>query len=277
MELPPPHARLVEAARRWAEAEPRVRALLLGGSLGRGEGDELSDVDLFIVAQPRRLAELWAERRAIAERLGRVLGVFRDLPSADPMLAIALYDGPLKVDLFFREEAVEDSPWVREGVTPLVDKNGTVRRGPEPKREAPLDEHHADVAELDAHAWDFALWLWTKLHRGESWLVYTRLATFLETIVLAAWSEAVAGAGWRGALGAGRRLPTDVLDRIGRALPRSADPEELLRALRAQASLYAAARSELLRDRRPADVSDELMRQVLERIASDPLLEAVRR
>lgn len=40
--------RLVEKA----EADERVRAVLLGGSLGRGDGDEFSDVDVMMVIAP---------------------------------------------------------------------------------------------------------------------------------------------------------------------------------------------------------------------------------
>jgi len=47
------HDALVAAAREWAAADERVRALLLKGSLGRGEGDERSDLDLVIVTRPR--------------------------------------------------------------------------------------------------------------------------------------------------------------------------------------------------------------------------------
>jgi len=171
----PRHAALIEAAKTWAQRDDRVRALVLRGSLGRGEGDELSDVDLVIVAEPGRWDELWRSRRAVAERFGRVLGLFRELASADPTLAIAIYDGPLKVDLFFHEGALRESRRDAEGVTVPFRRDGAV---PPPSRRelsrAPLqapsgfDEHHADLDEFDAHAWDFALWLWTKLQRAET-------------------------------------------------------------------------------------------------------------
>ena len=242
-----------------------MRALLLTGSLGRGEGDELSDLDLVIVAEPGQFDELWAERRAIAEKLGRVLGLFRDLPSADPSLAIAIYDGPLKADLFFREGAVDDSPWLADGFTVLVDKAGGSATPPPAEVERRFDAFHADLVEFDAHAWDFALWLWTKLRRNEPWLVYARLAVFLETIVLTAWSDVATGQPWRGATGAQRRLPPEVSTRLQEALPRSAEASELLRALRAQVSLYAEARAELAR-REGTELSPELMAQIRHRI-----------
>ncbi len=47
---------LIERIRTKLAAEPRVAALWLGGSLGRGEGDELSDVDLVVVVDRATIA-----------------------------------------------------------------------------------------------------------------------------------------------------------------------------------------------------------------------------
>ncbi|MDQ4047927.1 MAG: nucleotidyltransferase domain-containing protein, partial [Actinomycetota bacterium] len=95
---------LIAAATAWAEADGRVRALLLKGSLGRGEGDERSDLDLVIVTLPGRLDQLWSERRRAAERLGRWLGGFDEVPWQAPNTFIGFYDGPVKVDFFYQEE-----------------------------------------------------------------------------------------------------------------------------------------------------------------------------
>ena len=37
---------IVQAGVRWAESDERVRALLLKGSLARGDADERSDIDM---------------------------------------------------------------------------------------------------------------------------------------------------------------------------------------------------------------------------------------
>jgi predicted nucleotidyltransferase len=65
---------IVEAGVRWAERDPRVRALLLKGSLARGDADERSDVDFVVVAQPGLLQELWAARHTIADRFSGCSG-----------------------------------------------------------------------------------------------------------------------------------------------------------------------------------------------------------
>jgi predicted nucleotidyltransferase len=236
--------------------------------LGRGAGDEGSDLDLVIVAQPGRRDELWAERRAIAERLGRPLGLFRDIANwRPPDLAVALYDGPLKVDLFFADGEVEPSPWLRDGFEVLVDKDEVARRLRARLDELPpqvLDDLHEDLAELDSHAWDFALWLDRKLELGELWVVRLGLPLFAELIVLTAWN-ALAGEAWRGPIGLAQRVEPALLERLDDALPCSTDPEELRRSLRALVELYAKARPRLA-ERLGQPLGDELMNQTRARV-----------
>jgi predicted nucleotidyltransferase len=76
------HAALIAPA--CERADDRVRALLLKGSLARGQADERSDVDLVIVTMPSRLRELWANRRDVADRLGRWLRGFVEVPWQAP-------------------------------------------------------------------------------------------------------------------------------------------------------------------------------------------------
>ena len=241
---------------------------MLKGSFGRGCGDKGSDLDLVVVSEPGRREELWAERRAIAERLGRPLGLFRDVAIwQPPNLAIALYDGPLKVDLFFEDGEVEPSEWLREGFEVLLDKDEVgprLRARLDDLRPRVLDELHDDLAELDSHAWDFALWLDRKLELGEVWLVCLALPLYVELIVLPAWN-ALAGEGWRGAVGLSERVEPALLERLERALPRGSAPDELRGSLRALVELYAETRPRLV-ERLGQPLTDELMDQVRRRI-----------
>ena len=241
---------------------------MLKGSLGRGGGDERSDLDLVIVSEPGRRDELWAERGSIAAQLGRPLGLFRDIAIWEPPhLAIALYDGPLKVDLFFEDGEVEADVWLLDGFEVLLDRAevGELLRRRLATLEPPrLDLLHDDSAELDSHAWDFALWLDRKLDVGERWLVFLELRKYVELIVLPAWN-ALAGEAWRGAVGLPKRVDPELLERLEVAQPRGTDQDELRRSLRALVSLYVEARPRLSAEL-GEPLSDELMDQVREGI-----------
>jgi predicted nucleotidyltransferase len=257
-------AAVVGAIRDWARAERRVRAVLLKGSLGRGEGDPRSDVDLVVVAEAGQFASLWAERFAISERLGRPLGLFRDIALwRPPHLAIALYDGPLKVDLWFEEDEVEPSEWLRSGFAVIHDEAGVADRLRARLAEVsppPLDPLHSDLWELDSHAWDFALWIERKLSSGDLWLAYLELTKYAELIVIAAWN-AVAGKAWAGTTRLAARLPTAIQERLATALPQRVDESELRRSLRELVALYEEARI-ALESKLRQPLADELAEQV---------------
>jgi predicted nucleotidyltransferase len=242
-----------------------VRALLLKGSLGRGEGDELSDIDLVIVCAPGRRTELWDERLSVAEALGEVLGLFREQPWQAPYTAIALYDGPTKVDLFFHDGEVAPDPWLREGYRALVDKADVAvrlaRKLEEPETKWPTEDQ---LRELDANAWDWLWWMHVKLERSEEWLVYVELAKFVEAILFKV-ENALAGEAWRGPVSASRRLEPALLAEIDAALPRGTRVEELNRALAAVARLYVRAREEHAA-RLGVSLENRLMRQILARL-----------
>ncbi len=187
------HAAVLDAARRWAEADPRVRGLLVKGSVGRGKADALSDIDLVIVSQPGQRDALWEDRRSLAEALGQPLGLFKEAPWHRPYLAIAIFDGPLKVDLFFEDGEVPPDEWLQDGFVVLLDRGGVEARLRRRLASFQPPRFRAeDLAELDVHAWDWAYWLWVKLARGERWLVYVELAKYLESIVVPAYN-ALAG------------------------------------------------------------------------------------
>jgi predicted nucleotidyltransferase len=251
--------RLLDAATQWAELEPRVRALVLKGSLAQGRGDELSDVDLIAVTEPGEREELWAEREVITRSLGDPLGIFREAEWATPYMVIALYDGPQKLDLAFEEERLAPDPWLRDGYEVLT---GSVA-APDLADPARFGAE-ADLRELDAHAWDYAFWLHVKLERGERWVAYLELAGFLHHIVLLA-HNAAKEEGWAGGRGVDTRLPRETVAALEAVLPRSAEPDELRGALLAAAELYAEARAEL-KARHDPELPDELMQQVLERL-----------
>jgi hypothetical protein len=88
-------------------ADPRVAGAWLLGSLGRGDGDALSDIDLCVVVRDADVAAVLAERRAFVARAGPpllLLDVPRNAPPGGAYLLV-LYPGaagPLHVDWYWR-------------------------------------------------------------------------------------------------------------------------------------------------------------------------------
>ena len=250
---------LIAAASDWAQADKRIRGLLLKGSLGRGQGDERSDLDLVIVTVPGRLEELWGERHSTAQRLGRWLGGFDEVPWQAPNTFIGFYDGPVKVDFFYQEAEPQPDAWLRDGFVALVDPD----RLAQPLRERLAREPaRPDLEGFDAHAWDWLWWMDVKLSRGgQSWLVHIELVKFVETMLLGG-HNALTPEPWRGASDVERRLPAELRMELSAALPASPKPEELRRALASALELYRLLRLRLA-DERGMPLSDELGRQVL--------------
>jgi hypothetical protein len=232
----------VEAGTRWAERDERVRALLLKGSLARGDADAYSDVDFVVVAQPGRLTDLWGERHCIAAGLGPWLGGFDEVAWQAPHTFMGFCDGPVKVDFFFQEGEPAADPWLRDGFRALFDPAGLAERlraglGAEP---AP-----PELSDFDVHAWD---WLWAmhlKLRRpGHEWLVYVELVKFVETMLLTAFGV-LGPEPWRGVMQIEQRLSPAAQAQLTDALPARPEDVELRRALAVALDAYLALRPRL--------------------------------
>jgi predicted nucleotidyltransferase len=257
------HDALIAAASEWALAEERVRALLLKGSLARGEGDERSDVDLVIVTRPGRLGELWADRRAVAARLGRWLGGFDEVAWQAAHTFIGFYDGPIKVDFFYQEAEPHADPWLRDGFVALVDPDGLADALP---ARLAHERGSPDLGDFDAHAWDWLWWMDVKLSRGrQAWLVYIELVKFVETMLLTG-HNALSPEPWRGASEVEQRLPAELQAELSAALPAAPEPGELRRAFDVAVQQYLRLRQQLATERR-MPLAQDLARQVLDGIS----------
>ena len=253
---------LIAAATDWATRDERVRALLLKGSLGRGEGDERSDLDLVVVTRPGRLEELWAERERTAAGLDRWLGGFDEVPWQAPNTFIGFYDGPLKVDFFYKDGEPAADPWLRDGFVALFDPEGLA---------SGLGERVAAASGLpeldgfDPHAWDWIWWMDVKLSRGgQSWLVYLELVKFVETMLLGG-HNALTPEPWRGASHAELRLPAELRGGLESALPAAPRPDDLAEALARAVEQYLVLRRRLAAER-GMPLAEELARQILPRL-----------
>lgn len=160
--------RLIGRLRDVATADDRIAACWLQGSLADGSADALSDVDAYIAAADGDFDAVFGERRAIVERLGRVLfladGIIPGLNAVNVVLA-----GPAKLDLVF--ERLSRSPDVqRPAFVLFVDKVGL---GPQLKRgwEPPLEAVAARLRPLFSGVRQGSTWPIRLLLRGQ-WATY---------------------------------------------------------------------------------------------------------
>jgi predicted nucleotidyltransferase len=82
-------------------ADTRVAAAWLTGSVGRGEADAWSDLDLHVAIFDEHLEPFWTDRVGLYEMIGRPVLIQREMPSnaqAGGHFQLVIFDGPLEVD-----------------------------------------------------------------------------------------------------------------------------------------------------------------------------------
>ena len=109
-----------------ADAEPRILALWLQGSLAAGGDDAFSDIDAYVAIPDDAFDALWAERAALLERLGGALA-WADATAPGLKAVHALMVGGARLDLFF-EKASAVGEARRPAVKVLLDKAGLAER-----------------------------------------------------------------------------------------------------------------------------------------------------
>jgi hypothetical protein len=199
-------------------ADPRIVAILAGGSYLTNELDRYSDLDLVLAIEPGEYAAVTLEREALAASLGPLLAAFGGEHVGEPRLLICLFAEPLlHVDLKLVElgdlsDRVEDPAvlWERDGRATAALAAG-VAEYPAP-----------DPAWLERRFWVWVHYTAAKIGRGELFEALRSL-DYLRSAVL----------GPLGLLRAGAR-PSGV-----RRLE-SSEPE-LARRLRASVASYDAA------------------------------------
>lgn len=198
-----------------ADRDDRVVAAAVVGSLADGDGDRWSDLDLtFAVAggvPVDRVLEDWT--RTLADELGAVR--LFDLPSDGAIYRVFLLPGCLQLDLSFARAAAFGAagPRFRLLFGDAVEK---------PQRQPPPAE------ELFGYAVHHALRARFCIERGRLWQAeYWTSAARDYALALACRRRGLSASHGRGY----DDLPAEVRRAFADALPRSLDPDELLRAL----------------------------------------------
>jgi GNAT superfamily N-acetyltransferase len=106
--------------------DERIVAAWVGGSIGRGEADDLSDIDIHLAVVDERCAELNAQRRAFVAQFGEPLLIQEAPQNAPPSGAfqLVLYRGaaaPIEVDWSWRPASAAAIP---QRAVVLFDRSG---------------------------------------------------------------------------------------------------------------------------------------------------------
>lgn len=230
-----PQRSMLDRAVATMRDDPRFDALLAGGSYVTGGFDAKSDFDFIVVVRADAHAEVMAERRAVAGRLGALLSAVTGEHVGEPRLLICLYGPPLlHVDLKFVPAGDLDDMAERPAILWARDPEATARRVAA-ARLKPLGR--------DAQWFEDRAWLWlhysaTKLLRGEYFEALGAIE-FFRDVVLARMLQRNAGLSQRGA----RRIE-EVAGARERLLPTLAtyDRAAIAAALKQCAALYVELR-----------------------------------
>ena len=145
------------------ERSPHVRSLRLVGSRSRGAQSPLSDWDFLVETDDfDALAPRLPELVAPLEPLGQLW----DPLSEEASYYMLILRGPVKVDLAFERPPVLQPAWVATAET---------------------------LPRIDAHFWDWTLWLASKREKGDDGLVRAMLSHMSGYLLSALGVEEVPG------------------------------------------------------------------------------------
>jgi hypothetical protein len=233
--LPELHQTYVDRVIAAAQADPRVEALLGGGSLVHGGFDEHSDLDFVLVVPDHAFDEAMRGRRTFADSIGGLLSAFTGEHVGEPRLLICLYGPPLiHIDLKWVTPSDLDKRIERPRVLWARDERAV---------DARLANAHIAWPNQNAQWFEDRAWIWlhygaTKLQRGELYEAVSMLGFFREQ-VLGPMLARRAGALQRGV----RRI--ERMDGGGlRGTLASVDRQDISRALGASLELYLTLRKD---------------------------------
>lgn len=178
--LPALHLEFVERVRKGVESDPRLIALLAGGSYIHGGFDDHSDLDFIVVVEDDGYSEVMASRHEFAAGLGHLLSAFTGEHVGEPRLLICLYGPPLiHVDLKFV---------LRSDLARLVERPAVLFARDPRQIEACIDEAEIEWPNAPPEWFEERAWVWlhygaTKLARGELFETIGMLGFFREQVL----------------------------------------------------------------------------------------------
>ena len=178
--LPALHQAFVDRLCAAVADDPRIDALLAGGSLVHGGVDDQSDIDIVVVVAEEAYADVMKARQAFAAAHGPLLSAFTGEHVGEPRLLICLYGPPLlHVDFKFVVAAdlgsMVERPlilWTRnpDAVTARLDR-------------ANIAWPNRDPDWFEARAWVWLHYGAAKVLRGELHEAVAMLGFFREAVL----------------------------------------------------------------------------------------------
>jgi hypothetical protein len=236
--LPALHQAFVDRLRVAVADDPRIDALLAGGSLVHGGVDDQSDIDIVVVVADDAHAGLMKAREAFAAAQGPLLSGFSGEHVGEPRLLICLYGPPL-LHVDFKFVVAADLASMVERPLILWARNADAVI-------ASMDRANIAWPNRDAEWFETRVWVWlhygaAKVLRGELHEAIAMLGFFREA-VLGPMLHRRAGRPQRGL----RRIEAFCLDPDGLLTSTFAghDAAEIRSALLASADAYLTLRDD---------------------------------
>jgi predicted nucleotidyltransferase len=241
----PKHRQLLERAVAYFQADQRVVAVALGGSIAVGNMDFYSDIDLDIVARDDDFDAVFAARDKAAVAVGQPL--FRFIADHLPIgahLYIVLYDGPIKLDFNYLSATDVKPSWTLAGRVILKDTNGFLAAVKSQSAELNTDQPPRErVLSLNQKFWTWCWYVFGKIKRGELWEALDGINSIRSLAILPMldWVARKPEIGYR-------RLESKLDAKLAEKLAASVanlQPESLYAALQAEIALFKDLRDEV--------------------------------
>lgn len=178
---------LLQRAVELLEQDERVVAAWLQGSMGRGDHDDLSDIDLWAVVADEHMEAVGAERREYAARVGDPLLIVEAPQNAPPGGAYLLVQypgkhGPVTLDLSWQPRS---QARVSVNVRMLFDREGLPPAEPPELR---TQEEHARLVRTEANFfWAMCPIAAKYIARRSAWEALSMLRMLTGTLNQAKW------------------------------------------------------------------------------------------
>jgi predicted nucleotidyltransferase len=193
---------LLERAVTYFQPDPRVTALIVGGSIAHNTVDSYSDIDLWIVAGSEEdFTAVFAEREIAAASIGEPL--FRFIADHNPkgdQDYIVMYEGLTKLDfMYYRPSDMMPHVKWKECLI-LKDANGLAADiKAQSQSLLPPAPSAEELLALNQKFWTWCWYVFGKIMRGELWEALDGIHSIrsLALLPMLAWIEGYSQEGYR--------------------------------------------------------------------------------